>query len=160
MKVDSFKINIAVSIEGMNELVQDIKSMLEQRINLKSYSDYVRPTDINTSVVLRFCLLVGLSDKSTRSAEDITNLDMKVSNTPYATTFYTKSQIGQLFESLMKMRYHDVEGDWEQKAFASKAVGREILRGHEILLHWCFCLYWGWCCDWEWMSDISTCRDR
>lgn len=134
MKVDSFKINIAVSIEGMNELVQDIKSMLEQRINLKSCSDYVRPTDINTSVVLRFCLLVGLSDKSTRSAEDITNLDMKVSNTPYATTFYTKSQIGQLFESLMKMRYHDVEGDWEQKAFASKAVGREILRGHEILL--------------------------
>lgn len=134
MKVDGFKINIAVSLEGMNELVKDIMSMLDQRINLKSYSEYVRNVEFKTTVVLRFCLLVGLSDKSKRSADEIANFNMKVSNTPYSTTFYTKNQIGQLFESLMKMRYHDVDGDWTQKSFASKAVGREILRGHDILL--------------------------
>lgn len=134
MTVDSFKINIAVSIEGLNDKIQDVKTLLEQRINLKEYSDAVRPVTLTMSTVLRFCLLVGLSDKKTRRADDITDFQMKVSNTPYATTFYTKNQIGQLFESLIKMRYHDVEGDWTHKAFASKVVGLEIMRGHDLLM--------------------------
>lgn len=134
MTVDSFKINIAISIEGLNDRIQDVKAMLEQHINLKEYSDAVRPVTLTMSTVLRFCLLVGLSDKRTRSVDDITDLPMKVSNTPYATTFYTKNQIGQLFESLIKMRYHDVDGDWTHKAFASKVVGREIMRGHDLLM--------------------------
>lgn len=134
MTVDSFKINIAVSIEGLNDRVQDVKTMLEQRINLKEYSDGVRPVTLTMSTVLRFCLLVGLSDKEARRIDDLDDFRMKVSNTPYATTFYTKNQIGQLFESLIKMRYHDVEGNWTHKAFASKIVGREILRGHDLLM--------------------------
>lgn len=134
MTVDSFKINIAVSIEGLNDKIQDTKSMLEQRINLKEYSETVRPITLTMSTVLRFCLLVGLSDKSVRSVEEISDFHVKVSNTPYATTFYTKNQIGQLFESLIKLRYHDIEGDWTQRVFVSKVVGREIMRGHELLM--------------------------
>ena len=133
MTVENFKINIACSIEGMNDMVQDIKSMVEQRINLKQYTESARTTQVTTSVVLRFCLLVGLSDKSRRNIDDVMSRGLKVSNTPYVTTFFTKNQIGQLFESLIKMRYHDVEGDWTQKAFASKVVGYEIMRGHEML---------------------------
>lgn len=134
MTVDSFKINIAVSIEGLNDRLQDVKAMLEQRINLKEYSDAVRPVTLTMSTVLRFCLLVGLSDKGVRRVDDLDDFRMKVSNTPYATTFYTKNQIGQLFESLVKMRYHNVEGDWTHRMFASKIVGREILRGHDLLM--------------------------
>lgn len=134
MTVENFKINIACSIEGMNDMVQDIKSMVEQRINLKQYSETARTTQVTTSVVLRFCLLVGLSDKSKRNIDDVMSRGLKVSNTPYVTTFFTKNQIGQLFESLIKMRYHDVEGEWTQKAFASKVVGYEIMRGREMLL--------------------------
>lgn len=134
MTVDGFKINIAVSIEGLNDRLQDVKAMLEQRINLKEYSDAVRPVTLTMSTVLRFCLLVGLSDKGVRRVDDLDDFRMKVSNTPYATTFYTKNQIGQLFESLVKMRYHNVKGDWTHRMFASKIVGREILRGHDLLM--------------------------
>lgn len=134
MTVDSFKINIAVSIEGLNDRIQDVKAMLEHRINLKEYSDAVRPVTLTMSTVLRFCLLVGLSDKGARRVDNLSDFPLKVSNTPYATTFYTKNQIGQLFESLIKMRYHDVEGEWTQKGFASKIVGREILRGRDLLM--------------------------
>lgn len=134
MTVDSFKINIAVSIEGLNDRIQDVKSMLEHKINLREYSENVRPVTLTMSTVLRFCLLVGLSDKSPRRIDNLNEYPLKVSNTPYATTFYTKNQIGQLFESLIKMRYHNIDGDWNQRFFASKIVGREILRGHDILM--------------------------
>lgn len=134
MKVDNFKINIAVSIEGMNDRIQDVKSMLEHRLNLNEYSEYVRPVTLTMSTVLRFCLLVGLSDKSERRTDNLGDFQFKVSNTPYATTFFTKNQIGSLFEALVKMRYHDIDGEWTQKSFVSKVVGREILRGRELLL--------------------------
>lgn len=134
MKVDEFKINIAASIEGFNERVQDIKTLIEQKINLNEYSDEVRPVVLTMSTVYRFCPLVGLSDKSERRIDDFADYSLKVSNTPYATTFFTKNQIGSLFEALIKLRYHNIEGDWTQKSFVSRVIGREILRGREILL--------------------------
>lgn len=134
MKVDEFKINIASQIEGLNERVQDVKSLVEQRINLVGYQDEVRPVSLTMSTVFRFCLLVGLSDRSERQVNDFSDFSLKVLNTPYATTFFTKNQIGSLFEALIKFRYHDIEGEWTQKAFVSRVVGREILRGRDILL--------------------------
>ena len=35
---------------------------------------------------------------------------------------------------LIKLRYHEVEANWEDRGWLSKVVGREILRGREILL--------------------------
>lgn len=134
MKVDSLKINTVKAIEGMNDVILDVKNLLEQKMNLCEYSDNVRPVSLTMSTVLRFCLLVGLSDKSPRRTDDFQHFPLSVSHTPYATTFFTKNQIGSLFEALIKMRYHDVEGDWNQGAFASRVVGREILRGREMLL--------------------------
>ncbi len=134
MKVDSFKINIAASIEGLSERLQDVKSLMEHRININEYSDNVRPVVLTMSTVLRFCLLAGLSDKSERRVDNLSDFSLKVSNTPYATTFFTKNQIGSLFEALIKMRYHDIEGEWTQKSFVSRVIGREILRGHDVLM--------------------------
>lgn len=135
MKVDSLKLNnTAKAIEGMTDLVQDVKSLLEHKINLSEYSGEIRPIVPNTSTVLRFCLLVGLCDKSPRRVDDFANYPLAVSNTPYATTFFTKNNIGSLFEALIKLRYHDIEGNWNQGAFISKVLGREILRGRDLLL--------------------------
>lgn len=134
MKVDAIKINTVKAIEGMNDIVQDVKTMLEQKLNLTEYSDNVRPITLTMSTVLRFCLLVGLSDKSERRVEDLGNYALGVSNTPYATTFFSKHQIGSLIEALIKLRYSDIDADWGQGAFISKVIGREILRGRDILL--------------------------
>lgn len=134
MTVDNFKINIARAVDGQNDQLQDVKSALEQHINLKAYSEGVRPVVLTMSTVLRFCLLVGLSDKSVRSTKEIEGVKWTAFSNPYAATFFSKNQIGQLFEALIKMRYHDVEGDWAQRAFVSKVVGLEIMRGHDLLM--------------------------
>lgn len=122
------------AISGMHDRIQDLKSALEQRLNLDEYTDDIRPVVLNYSVVLRICLLAGLSDKSPRRIDDLNEYNMVVSRTPYATTFFTKSNIGTLFEILLKLRYRDVEADWTQPNLVSRVIGREILRGKDILM--------------------------
>lgn len=132
--IQSLTINKASAIEGMHDRIQDVKTALEQRINLGEYSENVQTVTLNYSVVLRICLLAGLSDKSPRSIDDVNRFNLVVSHTPYATTFFTKANIGHLFAVLVKMRYHDVEANWQEGSWLSKVIGREILRGREILL--------------------------
>ena len=122
------------AISGMHDRIQDVKSALEQRLNLAEYTDDIRPIVLNFSVVLRICLLAGLSDKSQRNLDDLNSLGLTVSRTPYATTFFTKSNIGSLFEILLKLRYKDVEADWTQANLVSRVMGREILRGRDVLM--------------------------
>ena len=126
--------NKVTAIQGMHDRIADVKTALEKRLNLEEYSENIRPVTLNNSVVLRICLLAGLSDKSPRSLEDLPQFDLKVGNTPYATTFFTKSDVGTLFEILLKMRYHDVDADWTDARLVSRVIGREILRGREALL--------------------------
>ena len=122
------------AISGMHDRIQDVKNLLEQRLNLEEYSENVRPITLNYSVVLRICLLAGLSDKSPRSINEVNEANLVVSRTPYATTFFTKSDIGSMFETLLKLRYHNVDTDWTAPTTVSRVMGYEILRGREILL--------------------------
>ncbi len=122
------------TINGMHDRIMDVKNQLEQRLNLNEYTEHVRPLVLNYSMVLRICLLVGLSDKSPRRVDDLNDLNLGLSRTPYATTFFTKADIGSMFETLLKLRYHDVEADWKSSTLVSKVIGREILRGHDMLM--------------------------
>lgn len=122
------------AVQGMHDRIYDLKTRIEQRINLEEYTENVRPVVLNNSVVLRICLLAGLSDKSPRRIDDLDRYNLVVSNTPYATTFFTKSDIGSMFETLLKLRYHDVDADWSNSRVVSKVMGREILRGHDLLM--------------------------
>jgi hypothetical protein len=78
------------AVQGMHDRIYDLKTRIEQRINLEEYTENVRPVVLNNSVVLRICLLAGLSDKSPRRIDDLDRYNLVVSNTPYATTFFTK----------------------------------------------------------------------
>ena len=122
------------AVQDMHDRIMDVKSLLEKRLNLDEYTENLRPVSLNFSVVLRICLLAGLSDKSQRRIEDLPKYNMTMSRTPYATTFFTKSDIGLMFETLLKLRYRDVDADWTNSNLVSKVIGCEILRGREILL--------------------------
>lgn len=134
MTIDCLSTKSVRAIEGLADRVQDVKNAIENRINLHEYSDGVRPVTLTMSTVYRFCLLAGLSDKSIRRIDDLGEYQLQLVNSPYATTFFTKSQIGQLFEALLKLRYHDIDAEWNTSTLVSKVIGREILRGREILL--------------------------
>ena len=101
--IDCLSVKGVTAIVGMHDRIQDVKAALEQCINLKEYhSENIRPITLNNSIVLRICLLAGLSDKTPRTEEDINGFKMSRDNTPYATTFFTKNNIGDLFEALLK----------------------------------------------------------
>lgn len=122
------------AIAGMHDRIQDVKNLLEQRLNLDEYSENIRPVTLNFSVVLRICLLAGLSDKSPRNLDDVNKANLTVSRTPYATTFFTKSDVGSMFETLLKLRYYDVDVDWTLPSIVSRVIGYEILKGRNMLL--------------------------
>lgn len=132
--INQLTIKGVTSVQGMHDRIFNLKTRLEQRINLDEYTENVRPVVLNNSVVLRICLLAGLSDKSPRCIDDLDKYNLTISNTPYATTFFTKSDIGSMFETLLKLRYHDVDADWTNPRLVSRVMGREILRGHDILM--------------------------
>lgn len=135
MTVDNLVINNTItSIEGMNDMLLEIKTMLEKRINLDEYPESERPIVLSGSVVMRMCLLAGLSDGSPRTESDVANASLKLSGTPYPTTFFTKSNIGNLIEALLRLRYHDVDADWSSSAVVSRVIGHEILRGKDLLM--------------------------
>lgn len=135
MNVSEIRLNGIPAIRDMHERVQEVKVAMERRFNLTEYSDdNMRPVVSNMSSPLRFCLFVGLCDRSERSLADVLEAGLVPSNTPYVTTFWTKEGIGNLFEALIKMRYHDVDGDWTTPSFVARVVGREILRGRDILM--------------------------
>lgn len=132
--INQLTIKGVTAVQGMHDRIMDVKTLLEQRLNLNEYTENVRPVTLNFSVVLRLCLLAGLSDKSHRRIDDLSDYNITVSRTPYATTFFTKSDIGSMFETLLKLRYHDVDADWTSANLVSRVMGREILRGRDILL--------------------------
>lgn len=135
MRVDSLTIdNSIASLKDMSDIVADVKTALEQRINLQSYPTEERPVVLSQSVVVRMCLLTGLADKTPRRSEEVRELALPLSGTPYPTTFFTKSRIGNVIEALLKLRYHDVEAEWDAASFVSRVIGHEILRGRDLLM--------------------------
>ena len=134
MTVDNLVINNTIkSFEGMNEMTADVKAALEQRMNLKEYPND-RPVVISQSVVMRMCLLAGLADKTPRTSDEVANINLSLTSSPYSSTFFTKYNIGQYVEALLKMRYHDVDADWKTPAVVSRVIAHEILRGRDILM--------------------------
>ena len=80
MTVDNLVVNNAISsFKGMNDMTADVKSALEQRVNLHEYPND-RPVVISQSVVMRMCLLAGLADKSPRTADEVANLNIQLTN--------------------------------------------------------------------------------
>lgn len=134
MTVDNLVVNNTIkSFEGMNEMTADIKTALENRINLKEYPND-RPLSITQSVVMRMCLLAGLADKTPRTADEVAKINIQLTSSPYSSTFFTKQNFGQLVEALLKLRYHDVDADWKTPAVTSRVIAHEILRGQELLM--------------------------
>ena len=99
-------------LEGTHEQLEEVKYAIEQHLNLSDYSDDVRPVVLNFTTVMRICLLVGLSDKAPRSRAKVEELQTSAGMQPLGNSFFTKSNIKEVFVALIKMRYCDVDADW------------------------------------------------
>jgi type IV secretory pathway VirB4 component len=118
----------------MNEALADIKGMLEQRINLRQYPSDIRPVVLSQVSVMRVCLLAGLSDKTPRSDKDVNAVQMPLGSGAYWTTLFSKAKTGQIIEAILKMRYHNVDAEWNSSSVVSRVIAQEMLRGRDMLM--------------------------
>ena len=121
-------------LEGTHEQLEEVKYAIEQHLNLSDYSDDVRPVVLNFTTVMRICLLVGLSDKAPRSRAKVEELQTSAGMQPLGNSFFTKSNIKDVFVALIKMRYCDVDADWQNSTFLSKVLYSEMMRGKQVLM--------------------------
>ena len=121
-------------LEGTHEQLEEVKWAIEQHLNLSDYSDGVRPVVLNFTTVMRICLMVGLSDKAPRSRAKVEALQTSAGMQPLGNSFFTKSNIKEVFVALIKMRYCDVDADWQNSTFLSKVLYSEMMRGKQILM--------------------------
>jgi len=134
MNVSKIKLEGLKLLESTNADLEEVKAKIENELNLNEYSDNIRPINITLTTVMRICLLVGLSDKGKRSAAEIEAVQSSQNNQPLTGTFFTKANIRNVFEALIKMRYNDVDADWQNQTFVSKMFLYEMRRGRDILL--------------------------
>ena len=99
----------AKQIEGINDLLSDIRHKMEQKLNLNEYSENVRPVTIPKITIQRICLLVGLSDNSQRNMDEVAKIVVSKAPYPYNESFFTKDNLKKVFSALIKLRYNDLD---------------------------------------------------
>ena len=134
MKLDKVRLEGLRFTEGFQDTMNELKQLFEQRINLTEYSDYVQPVKIQLSPIMRICLMVGLSDPAERDLTVANSLQIAKNTEPLPGTFFTKGNTKDVISTLIKLRYHDVDAEWESSVFMSKLVAQEMLRGKQMLM--------------------------
>ena len=120
--------------EGLMERLQEVRSKIEQRINLEKYSAKQKPVSLNGNKVMRICLLAGLSNKEKRDIELVEEIQMSKTSNRIFETLFTLHNLGAAYSALLKLRYQGLQVDWENTGLKSKIVNAEILRGRDVLL--------------------------
>lgn len=120
--------------EGLMDELYEIRTRIEQRINLEKYSASQKPVSLNGNKIMRICLLAGLSNKEQRVIAPIEKIQLSKTSNRIFETLFTLHNLGGAYSALFKLRYHGLKVDWENSVLKSKIVNAEILRGKDVLL--------------------------
>ena len=122
--------------EGIDKELLDVKKLLEQRLNLTHYSRNIQSVSLQSNVVLRICLMVGLQDKGTREISEIQKLQIATNSGRYTPGFFgiVWNDLPRYITTLIRLRYKDVDIDWSIANNVSRVLQYEALRGRDILM--------------------------
>lgn len=119
--------------ENIDQLLEEVKQKIEERINLEKYTNNIQPIKLNKNTLLRTLLLVGLSDKSERTLSEIEVIKLSSNSARYQHVF-NKQLLNEYITLLIKMRYAKMAIDLSQPTSLSKVLGYELLRGRDVLM--------------------------
>ena len=118
--------------EVLNSKMNDLRERLEKHINLKQYTDnHKNVTPKGNAKLMRICLIAGLSDNEKRNKEV---LNIQMSSNSIHPTLFTVHNLNGMLSSMIKLRYHDLDINWEDNITKSKVVNAEIFRGFDMLM--------------------------
>jgi type IV secretory pathway VirB4 component len=129
---DFFLSGIRLADEALNKL-EELKDLLEKRINLEKYFDDTKPVAITNNLIQRLALIAGLTLNYKRDYKLVENEDM-ILKTKLHDTVFSKNNFMPLWTALLKIRYKEFDIDWETSAIQSRIISYEIIKGAEHLL--------------------------
>lgn len=119
--------------EGIVDELLELKSRIEQRINLKNTNGKKRVL-LNNNMVMRICFLTGLSLRFKRDMKAVEAIVLSKNSQRIVPSFFTKNDLGKIYSPLLKIRYADCDANWDEQATLSRIVAHEILCGRDYLM--------------------------
>jgi hypothetical protein len=83
---------------------------------------------------MRISLFAGLGLPGKRSLENIENIKLSTSSIRIPSSFFTYDNLRSLCSALIKLRYHDLDVDWQDNPLISRIIAQEMYRGRDYLL--------------------------
>ena len=120
--------------EGLYEELADVRSKIESRINLQSYSSKQKPVILNNNKVMRICLLAGLQVAEKRDLALSEQVQMSKNGNRIFETLFTRHNLSTVYSALLKIRYNNINIDWENNTVKSKIINFEIIQGANYLV--------------------------
>ena len=97
--------------EGLLEDLHEVRTRIEQRINLENYSNNQKGVIITGNKIMRICLLAGLSSKEHREMAAIEQIQMSKNSNRIFETLFTLHNLSTVYSALLKLRYQGLEID-------------------------------------------------
>ncbi len=119
--------------EGLLEELQDARKSIESKLSLKKYLNNKKSVNISGNKIMRICLLAGLSSKEKRQLELVEQVQLSKNSNRIFETLFTLHNLSPLYSALLKIRYNDLDIDWDNTVLKSKIISHEILRGSKII---------------------------
>lgn len=121
--------------EGLMDDLHEVRTKIEQRINLEKYSTNQKGVIITGNKIMRICLLAGLSNKELRDLSSIEQTQLSKTSNRIFETLFTLHNLGNVYSALLKLRYQGLNVDWENASMKSKIINAEIIRGSRMILN-------------------------
>lgn len=123
----------AITAEGIIDELYQLRTTLENRINLSQQIGKGKREVLTGSKIMRICFIAGLTLTMKRDLEAIKKVQLSKQNQRFSTSFFTKNNFKPIFEAVLKLRYRDLDVDWNDSRLVSRIVAYEILRGRDHL---------------------------
>lgn len=120
--------NIRIA-ENLNDGLQPLKTKLDERLNLRAYSENQRPINTSNNLIQRLSFIAGLSMPNERTLDDINAVRLTSGGNHIHDTTFSRGNYQNLWSALLKIRYKNTVIDWENVPLKSKVVNYEMMRG-------------------------------
>lgn len=118
--------------ESIGPKMDELRKKYEYLINLKEYEfDTFAYSVKGNAKFMRMSLIAGLSQNYERN-KAYENLTM--TSNSIQPTLFTVHGLSDTFNTLLHLRYHHLDVNWEDNITKSKVICHEILKGAELLL--------------------------
>ena len=125
-------INIRAA-EELQTLTANLKTLIEEKINIKEYTGDIKPAIVSNNLMQRLSFMAGLYQELERDINIIEEIKLTASS-HFHDTVFTRNNLSNLWSSLLKIRYQGIEIDWNNIPLKSKIVNFELIQGAKFLL--------------------------